>query len=73
MLDIEDTNSYFRAVVKDAVKEILDRGVAYCFQQEQVDAVKYILLNQHQIKDIFTRIVDGIFYISTQEGQMRYE
>ena len=67
MLEIEEENSYFRAVVNDAVKEILDGGVAYCFQQEQVDAVKDILLNKHKIKDVFSHIVDGIFYITIKE------
>lgn len=72
MLELEDGNSYFRAVVNDAVKEILDGGVAYCFQQEQVNAIKEVLLNKHQIKDIFTNIVDGIFYMTMKDEVAEY-
>ena len=41
MLEEEDT--YFRNVVKDAVEDLRNNKVAYVFFQEQVDAIKEIM------------------------------
>lgn len=61
---MEDSNSYFRAVVNDAVDDILEKGTAYCFQKEQADAITSILNEQYGIKDLHISVTDGIFYIS---------
>ena len=54
MLEEEDT--YFRNVVKDAVEDLRNNKVAYVFFQEQVDAVKQMI--NKKIKVSF----DGTFY-----------
>ena len=54
MLEEEDT--YFRNVVKDAVEDLRNNKVAYVFFQEQVDAVKQMI--NKEIKVSF----DGTFY-----------
>ena len=54
MLEEEDT--YFRNVVKDAVEDLRNNKVAYVFFQEQVDAVKEII--NKEVKVSF----DGTFY-----------
>lgn len=61
---LDEENSYFRAVVNDAVDDILEKGTAYCFQQEQVDVIKKILKEKHKIDTLYVKIVDGIFYVS---------
>ena len=54
MLEEEDT--YFRNVVKDAVEDLRNNKVAYVFFQEQVDAIKQMI--NKEIKVSF----DGTFY-----------
>lgn len=63
MLEEEDT--YFRNVVKDAVEDLRNNKVAYVFFQEQVDAVKQMI--NKEIKVSF----DGTFYkiVLVKEGK----
>ena len=63
MLEEEDT--YFRNVVKDAVEDLRNNKVAYVFFQEQVDAVKQMI--NKEIKVSF----DGTFYkiVLIKEGK----
>lgn len=51
-----EENSHFRAVVKDAIKELKNNGSAYVFFQNQVDAVQKILNQEVEVK------YDGDFY-----------
>ena len=53
---LEEENVYFKGVVKDAVKELENKGNTYVFFQEQVDAVKQII--NKEVKVSF----DGTFY-----------
>lgn len=64
MVELEDKYTYFRAVVSDAIKLILKDKTAYCFSQEQVDAIKDTLLKKHKIKNVYVHETDGIFYIN---------
>lgn len=53
---LEEENVYFKGIVKDAVKELENKGNTYVFFQEQVDAVKQII--NKEVKVSF----DGTFY-----------
>lgn len=56
---IEEENSYFKNVVKDAVKDLKNEKKAYVFYTEQVDAVKEIYKGKIKVKE-----EDGIFYLT---------
>ena len=56
MIETIDENTYFKNVVKDAVRDLKNNKVTYVFFQEQVDAVKQII--NKEIKVSF----DGTFY-----------
>lgn len=57
MIDTLEENSYFKAVVKDAISDLKHNGSAFVFFQEQVDAVKSIM------KDINIQVhYDGTFF-----------
>ena len=43
MIETIDENTYFKNVVKDAVRDLKNNKVTYVFFQEQVDAVKQII------------------------------
>ena len=53
---LEEENTYFKNVVKDAVRDLKNNKVTYVFFQEQVDAVKEII--NKEVKVSF----DGTFY-----------
>ena len=53
---LEEENAYFKGIVKDAVEELEDKGDAYVFFQEQVDAVKQIINKEVEVS------FDGTFY-----------
>ena len=40
MIENMEENSYFKAVVRDAIEDLQKTKSAYVFYQEQVDAVK---------------------------------
>lgn len=56
MIETIDENTYFKNVVKDAVRDLKNNKVTYVFFQEQVDAVKEII--NKEVKVSF----DGTFY-----------
>ena len=56
MIETIDENTYFKNVVKDAVRDLKNNKVTYVFFQEQVDAVKQII--NKEVKVSF----DGTFY-----------
>ena len=62
---LEEENVYFKGIVKDAVKELENKGNTYVFFQEQVDAVKQII--NKEVKVSF----DGTFYkiVLIKEGK----
>ena len=65
MIETIDENTYFKNVVKDAVRDLKNNKVTYVFFQEQVDAVKEII--NKEIKVSF----DGTFYkiVLVKEGK----
>ena len=62
---LEEENVYFKGIVKDAVEELEDKGDAYVFFQEQVDAVKQIINKEVEVS------FDGTFYkiVLIKEGK----
>lgn len=60
---MEESNSYFRAVVNDAVNEIKDKGTAYCFSNDQVNEILRLL--GKIAKKITIKEEDGIFFLTT--------
>ena len=56
MIENAEENTYFKNVINDAIEELKDKGSAYVFFQEQVDAVKQII--NKEVKVSF----DGTFY-----------
>ena len=43
MVETIGENTYFKNVVKDAIKDLKDNKATYVFFQEQVDAIKEIM------------------------------
>ena len=43
MVETIGENTYFKNVVKDAIKDFKDNKATYVFYQEQVDAIKEIM------------------------------
>ena len=43
MVKTIEENTYFKNVVKDAIKDLKDNKATYVFFQEQVDAIKEIM------------------------------
>ena len=37
---IEEENSYFKSVIRDAIEDLNKNGIAYVFSMEQVNAIK---------------------------------
>ena len=56
MIETIDENTYFKNVVKDAVRDLKNNKVTYVFFQEQVDAVKQIINKEVKVN------FDGTFY-----------
>ena len=56
MIETIDENTYFKNVVKDAVRDLKNNKVTYVFFQEQVDAVKQIINKEVEVS------FDGTFY-----------
>lgn len=56
MIETIEENTYFKNVIKDAVRDLKNNKVTYVFFQEQVDAVKEII--NKEVKVSF----DGTFY-----------
>ena len=58
---IEEENSYFKSVVRDAIEDLNKYGIAYVFSMEQVNAIK------SQVKYNIDINYDGSFYILKNE------
>ena len=56
MIENIEENTYFKNVIKDAIRDLRSNKVTYVFFQEQVDAVKEII--NKEVKVSF----DGTFY-----------
>ena len=56
MIENVEENTYFKNVINDAIEELKDKGSAYVFFQEQVDAVKQIINKEVEVS------FDGTFY-----------
>ena len=56
MMENVEENTYFKNVVKDAVRDLKNNKVTYVFFQEQADAVKKIIHKQVTVS------FDGTFY-----------
>ena len=56
MIENVGENTYFKNVINDAIEELKDKGNAYVFFQEQVDAVKQIINKEVEVS------FDGTFY-----------
>lgn len=56
MIETIEENTYFKNVIKDAVKDLKSNKVTYVFFQEQVDAVKQIINKEVEVS------FDGTFY-----------
>ena len=58
---IEEENSYFKSVIRDAIEDLNKNGIAYVFSMEQVNAIK------SQVKYNIDINYDGSFYILKNE------
>ena len=58
---IEEENSYFKSVIRDAIEDLNKNGIAYVFSLEQVNAIK------SQVKYNIDINYDGSFYILKNE------
>lgn len=67
MIDELEENSYFKNVVKDAIKDLTHNKVTYVFFQEQVDAIKDILKCELEV------IFDGDFFRISLKEKMKRE
>lgn len=56
MIENIEENTYFKNVIKDAVRDLKSSKVTYVFFQEQVDAVKQIINKEVEVS------FDGTFY-----------
>lgn len=59
MVNTLEENSYFKIVVKDAIKDLRHNGSAFVFFQEQVDAVREIIKEDIKVE------YDGTFFRMT--------
>ena len=58
---IEEENSYFKSVIRDAIEDLNKNGITYVFSMEQVNAIK------SQVKYNIDINYDGSFYILKNE------
>ena len=56
MIETIEENTYFKNVIKDAVRDLKNNKATYVFFQEQVDAVKQIINKEVEVS------FDGTFY-----------
>ena len=56
MIETIEENTYFKNVIKDAVRDLKNNKVTYVFFQEQVDAIKQIINKEVEVS------FDGTFY-----------
>ena len=56
---LEEENSYFKNVVRDAIDDLKHNKQAYVFYQEQVDAVIQAFKGKIEVKE-----EEGVFYLT---------
>lgn len=56
---LEEENSYFKNVVRDALDDLKHNKQAYVFYIEQVDAVKQQFKGKLKVEEI-----EGVFYLT---------
>lgn len=56
---LEEENSYFKNVVRDAIDDLKHNRQAYVFYQEQVDAVIQAFKGKIKVKE-----EEGVFYLT---------
>lgn len=62
----EYSSSFFEQIVRDAVSDIQSKGSAYCFSEQQVDAIK----KRIQLTGI--KVEDGIYYLRGEMSNGKY-
>lgn len=62
----EYSSSFFEQIVRDAVRDIQSKGSAYCFSEQQVDAIK----KRIQLTGI--KVEDGIYYLRGEMSNGKY-
>ena len=62
----EYSSSFFEQIVRDAVRDIQSKGSAYCFSEQQVDAIK----KRIQLTGI--KFEDGIYYLRGEMSNGKY-
>lgn len=60
------SSSFFEQIVRDAVRDIQSKGSAYCFSEQQVDAIK----KRIQLTGI--KVEDGIYYLRGEMSNGKY-
>lgn len=53
----EESTSYFRQIVRDAISDLTKQGCSYCFSEEQYKAIN------EKVPCTITRCLDGVYYI----------
>ena len=64
MVETIGENTYFKNVVKDAIKDLKDNKATYVFFQEQVDAIKEIMKC-----DLDISYDDTLYKVSIKRGK----
>ena len=59
---LEEENSYFKNVVRDAIDDLKHNRQAYVFYQEQVDAVIQAFKGKIKVKE-----ADGVYYLTKEK------
>jgi len=60
---LEEENSYFKNVVKDAIDDLKHDKQAYVFYEEQVQAVKELFK-----KKIIVEEKEGVYYLTLEKN-----
>lgn len=58
-LELEDENSYFKNIVKDAIDDLKHNKQAFVFFEEQIEAIKEIYKEKFKVD-----YKDGIYYLT---------
>ena len=61
---LEEENTYFRNVIKDALKDLRKKGVAYIFTEEQAKMLKKVCK-----KELTIEIEDGIYKVTMKKNK----
>ena len=58
----DESNSYFRQIVRDAISDLAKNTRSYCFSLEQYNAIN------KEIPCDVERVYEGIYYLVKKEG-----